>query len=931
MPNLLTTKLHRPLTPSKRVQRPTIIQKLDDGLVAGRQLTLVSAPAGFGKTSCISQWVETLNLWQVAWLSLDSSDDDPGRFFAYFVAALQAIDENIGKDIQGLLNTGQVPALDTVSATIINDIRVSSGRFLLVLDDFHTIQDRSIIQFMERLVINPPPALHLVLLTREDPALPLARLRANNLLTEIRASDLRFTGQEAALFLNELMGLCLTPADIAILEDRTEGWIVGLQLAGLSIRDRAHPSNFIANLSGSHRYILGYLTEEVLSRQSEEIQDFLLQTSILERLSGELCNAVTGRTDASALLEQLLNANLFLVPLDDEQHWYRYHHLFADLLRDRQKVIHKEKTIEIHRRASQWFARAGMPTEATLHALSATDYDMALNLIEKHAVEMLVQGYARTVAAWLTALPADVRFHSPRANLAFAWMYLLHRDFASMAPFVERLRAIFISEQTKGIEPGIQAEWLALQAYLLAAQNMPAESLTLSNQAIELAPPRDGYARSLAYNAMGTAYIQQDDYSRAVEVYQKAILHGRTSGNSVSEMLASAILIQITLQHGQYRLAYQVAGEGIQRIDRAGSQAPIDAAFYGGLGQVHYQWLQFEQTHRYFQRAVQLSALVGYSDAEIGYAVLLSRMYLAQGNLEAAVHEMHRAVDRVAADAPAWTREEVASQQVRLLLAQNDPSAAQKALEKLIDGPGFALLGLFSNPGLAASNGAHLLVHEKMSYSARLLYNSALRIILYQAGSLHDLGGLRQAIKLADGLISGALQGQYLTIALEALLLRFKLHAALGDVQAGQMDLARAVELAEPEGFISIFIEEGPALAAGLAYLLKHGHYQAGHANYIQRILAAFPEQNVANAITGSHAAGGHLNEEDASQPVQPLSQRELEILRLVCDGCSNQEIASRLVLSLHTVKKHSSNIFAKLGVKSRTQAVARARQLQLL
>jgi LuxR family maltose regulon positive regulatory protein len=936
MSNLLTTKLHRPSTLSKRVQRPHLNQRLDEGIGVGRQFTLVSAPAGFGKTTCISQWAETLEMWPVAWLSLDNSDDDPGRFFAYFVAALQGIDETIGKDLQGLLNTGQSLPLEAVSTTLINDIRASQKHFLLVLDDFQVIQDFSILQFMETVVVNLPLTFHLVLITREDPPLPLARLRANNRMTEIRAGDLRFTGPEVELFLNDLMGLCLSPADVAVLEDRTEGWIVGLQLAGLSIRERANPSSFIASLSGSHRYILGYLTEEVLSRQSPEIQDFLLQTSTLERLNGDLCNAVTGRTDASALLEQLFTANLFLVPLDDDQHWYRYHHLFADLLRDRQKSLQKEKTIEIHRLASRWFAQAGMPTEAIQHALSAADDDLALGLIESHAVEMLVQGYAKTVEAWLTAIPVDVRFQSPKANLALAWMHLLHGNYASLAPFVERLQTIFGGDPMKVVEPALQAEWSALQAYLLAAQRQPAESLALANQALELVPQADGYVRSLAYNAMGTAYIQQDDYSRAVEVYQQAILYGRASANFVSERLASAILIQIALQHGQYRLADQVAREAVQRIERAGSQTPIDAAFYGGLGQIHYQWLQFEKTHRYFQRAIQLSALVGYSDAEIGYAVILSRLHLAQGELAEAAREIHKAIDRVAADAPAWTREEVVFQEVRLYLAQNQPATAQRVLEKLISELGLPSLEQLANPGLAAGHETPLSLDEKMSYSVRLLYNSALRIILYQAGSLEDQGGLRQAIDLAEGLISGALHGQYLTIAIETLLLRCKLYAALGDARASQLDLIRAVELAEPEGFITIFIEEGQEVAAGLTSLLQPNQPGMIQLEYIQKILAAFPKPVLPVTTAGvqtdqSRSSGNRLTVDNTSSVIQPLSPRELEILGLIGAGCSNQEIAERLVLSLHTVKKHSSNIFAKLGVNSRTQAVARARQLQLL
>jgi len=301
MSSLLATKLYRPSLPAKRVQRPQLIQRLNEGLESGRNLTLVSAPAGFGKTTCIGEWLNGLS-FPVAWLSLDESDNDPVRFFTYFIAALQKVDANLGREIEGVLRSGQLPPSDVISTTLVNDILELEGRFLLVLDDFHVIQDRFILQVLEKLVVNLlqanlPQPLHLVLLTREDPALPLARLRANNQMTEIRAGDLRFTSKEADCFLNEVMSLSLSQADIAVLEERTEGWIVGLQLAGLSIRDRANPSSFIATLSGSHRFILNYLTEQVLSQQPEEIQNFLLQTSVLDKLNGDLCNAVAERTD----------------------------------------------------------------------------------------------------------------------------------------------------------------------------------------------------------------------------------------------------------------------------------------------------------------------------------------------------------------------------------------------------------------------------------------------------------------------------------------------------------------------------------------------------------------------------------------------------------------------------------------------------------
>ncbi|MDY7042161.1 MAG: LuxR family transcriptional regulator, partial [Chloroflexota bacterium] len=462
---LLQSKLYIPPVRPELVSRPRLIKRLNAGL--HRKLTLVSAPAGFGKTTCISAWVHGLDC-PVTWLSLDPADDDPGRFFAYLVAALQEVDASLGREIEGVLRSGQLPPGEIISTTLSNDIQELEGRFLLILDDFQVIQDRFILEVLEKLVANLPQPLHLVLLTREDPPLPLARLRANNQLTEIRAGDLRFTGPEADRFLNEVMALSLSQADIAVLEDKTEGWIVGLQLAGLSVRDRADPSAFIATLSGSHRFILSYLTEQVLSRLPEETQSFLLKTSILDRLSGDLCNAVTGRTDGHALLERLLSANLFLIPLDDEQRWYRYHHLFADLLRDLQNTRQKDETTELHRRASSWYAQAGMASEAIRHALAAEDYALAVHLLENHAMDMIMQGYAKTVNSWVQAIPMEWSSLSPRTNLALAWMHLLRGAYSQASPYLERLEGSFSSPQvSKEDRQSLEAERLVMQSLLL--------------------------------------------------------------------------------------------------------------------------------------------------------------------------------------------------------------------------------------------------------------------------------------------------------------------------------------------------------------------------------------------------------------------------------------------------------------------------------
>jgi len=907
MMNLVATKLRRPVTPSKRVQRPQLMRRLAEGRSAGRPLTLVSAPAGFGKTMCVSDWVSTLDV-PVVWLSLDADDDDPGRFFTYLIAALQQLNEDLGREIGSVLRSGQLPPGDILSATLINDVLAWKDRGVLVLDDFHVIQDRFILQVLEKLIANLPQSLHIVLIMREDPPLPLARLRANNQLTEVRASDLRFSDREAEQFLNDVLGLALSPIDIAALEDRTEGWIVGLQLAGFSIRDRANPSSFIATLSGSQRFILNYLIEEVLNRQSAEIRQFLLQTSILDKLNGEVCNAVTGRTDGPQLLARVLNANLFLIPLDDEQRWYRYHHLFADLLRDLQRAQHIDQ-VELHRRASQWYAQAGLPDEAIQHALAAADYALAVQLIEIHATDLLMQWQSKTVEGWLQAIPSEWSRHSPRTNLAFAWMHLFRGNFEQVAPYVARLVEIFASSEIE--DPAILAEWLALQATLINAQGKPTESLALAEQALRIVPEQNATVRSQIYLAISGAYQQLDDYQRAVEAYQQLIQYGRSAANLIVEMSGVSGLALLALQHGQLHFAYNLASQGIERMERSGTLPPIAAAMYGELGEVCYQWNQIEQARHCFQRAVEVSVLSGFSDAEAYFGVVRSRLLQIEGDLDGAAREIQTVVDLMQTSAPAAVREEVIAQQVRVLLAQDRLTTAENVLQPWAT---FA-------PGKLSIH--DLDTARTITYPRGLIANSALRVMLHRSQAAHDVASLHAGIELADRLVDLVVQGQYLPIALVALLLRARLQATLGNDRASLTDSLTALELAEPEGCILIFLEEGPAIMPLLQAVADRAATPDRLKTYARELLAAFPAADRAAALAEISVA--------ADQLIEPLSKRELEILRLIGEGHSNQEIADRLVITLHTVKKHSSNIFAKLGVTSRTQAVARARQLQLL
>ena len=930
MPDLLATKLRLPSIPPRRVQRPRLNQRLNEGLEFGRQITLVSAPAGFGKTTCISEWVHTLD-HPVSWLSLDPSDDDPARFFHYFIAALQNVDARLGQEIEGVLRSGQLPPAEVISTALGNDILELNRRFLFVLDDFHTIQDHIILQVLELLLANFPQPLHLVLLTREDPPLPLARLRANNQLTEVRASDLRFTQNEADRYLNEVMELSLSRQDIAALEDRTEGWVVGLQLAGLSVRDRADPSAFINTLSGSHRFILGYLSEEVLNRQPEEIRQFLLETAVLTKLNCDLCDAVTGRSDSRTLLERLFNANLFLIPLDDEGQWYRYHHLFADLLRDLQRAIPKERMADLHRRASRWYAMAGSEREtftgeAIQHALAAQDYALAVALLEDHALEMIMQGYAKTVKAWVQALPEQWNLQSPKTNLAFAWMYLLTGDYSQTYTYLDLLKETFSDKQvgTQG-RRSLRAEWLVMQSLGLNMEGKLAESLALVEEALEIAPQEDSRLLSLVYFGLACAYQAMDQDDRLVDAYQRAIQHARAAKNTVAEMLSLSGLGQLAYERGQLHLALEIAVPACEHVEQSGSLPPISTVVFGILGEVYYQWVQIEPARHNFLRALQLSTLGGYKSGITNCRALLSRLYQLEGDLEAAAREIQVAVGMLQMETPDYVRQEVVAQQVRVYLARGRLAAAEMALQ----GNGFSFREGFAFP--------RLLDDQKISFSPGILYTSSLHALLYRSRADGDPRGLRSGIEFADQLVKGARRAQSLHIILEALLLRAQMYALLGDYPASQADYLQALELAEPEGFIGIFIEQGQPVADDLANLARQNRLGSVRRDYFESILAAFSELQI-SAIEGNQQPTADLmvgseptRRKELEPLVEPLTERELDVLRLMADGLKYKEIAARLFISQNTVRFHVKSIYGKLNVNNRTQAIEMARQLRIL
>jgi len=917
---LLSTKFHIPPARIDRVPRPHLILKLQEGVEQPGNFVLISGPAGFGKTTLLSEFASR-HRGAVAWLSLDEKDNDPNRFWMYLIAACQNVHGEIGEAASALLRSSQALPGEVLATLMINDLTGLEQDFTLILDDYHTIQNEIIQGALIFLLEHLPVKFHVVISTRIDPPWPLARFRAHNQLVEIRVDDLRFSHGEAASFLGRVMELDLTAQDIAALEERTEGWVAGLQLAALSMKGKGRRdiSDFVKTFTGSHIYIAEYLVDEVLKRQAEEVQKFMLQTAILERLNADLCEAVTGCANGQATLLDLYRANLFVVSLDDEGNWYRYHQLFSDLLRSHlQRSMPKETIYALHQRAADWYEQAGMPAEAIEHALAAKDESHVVRLAENFALATILQARLNTVERWLQAIPVDAVEKSPRLNMAYAWMNILRGAYLLAAPYIERLKTIFSPPENQVFSPSLQGEWLAVQSEFLTAQGKPEESRDLARQALKILPEMDPMVRSMVYVTLAKAFQHTYDYEHAAEVFQMIVRDARQKDDLTFEILGISGQAQMVLKQGHLHRTLEIVTEGIQRLETSGKKIPFGATLYGELGQVHFQWHHLDEAKRYLQKSLQASGKSGYSDPEIYHHIMLSKMFHMEGNLEAAAQEMKKAVDLATSIPPAMIRENIISQQVWIDLSRGRLAAA----EELLRGEGFTFSRAVHFPGL--------LPDSEITYEAGLLYNSALRLLLYKARKKKDQAQMKQGIDISEIVVQGLLRCGHTPLALETLLLRSQMIAAFGDVQRSLAETAHALEIAEPEGFISVFIEEGKPIAETLAALLKSELPGKIRAECVQEILDSFPDKP-SDMDKGEHIIqASHMEEKNISL-VEPLTRRELEVLCLIADGDSNQEIADKLVVTVSAVKKHTGNIYSKLNVSSRTQAVRHARQLGLL
>lgn len=880
---ILATKLYRPQPRPDLVARVRLIDRLDEGL--HRKLTLLAAPAGFGKTTLLAEWLAASDR-PVAWLSLDEADEDPTRFLTYVVAAVQSVVPEFGEGVSRALQSPQPPPLTPVLTAIVNELTGVPQGVTLVLDDYHVVDSDEVDRALAFLVEQLPPRSHLVLATREDPRLPLARWRARGQMTELRATDLRFTTHEAGAFLQRVVGSDLSARAIAQLEDRTEGWIAGLQLAALSMRGNEDTAEFIASFTGSHRYVLDYLVEEVLLRQPEVVQGFLLRTSILDRMCGSLCDAVLkdGSVPGQATLEAIERANLFVVPLDDERGWYRYHHLFAELLRKGLAQVAgtadgagAEDVTELHRRASAWFEGAGLRIEAFRHAAAAHDVARAERLVAGEGMPLHFRGAAGPVLAWLQGLPRDVLDGRPSLWVLFASACLFSGRNMEAVDKLEAAEAALRGVQPNDANRDLFGRIAALRATLAVMQNDADTIMGHARHALELLDEANQPDRTAATWAIGYAHRLLGDHVAAKRAFAEVLDLSTSLGESLYSMAATLTLGR--LHESEARLAD--ATSSYERVLHLAGDPPqlMACEAFLGLARIAYERNDLEAAHRHVRRGLDLARRTEGIDTVASCAVLLARWRLASGDVPGADSALDDAEAYVLRHGFTARTPEIAAERVRVLLRKGHRAEAA-ALATTMDLP------------LALAR-VHLAGDDPWAASA-LLEQERARVV-------------------GEGRAGARLQ----VLALLAIA-----HHARGDQDAAAHTVAEALELAEPGGFVRVFLDEG----AAMAHLLHEASGRGVTPRHAAKVLNAF--------ATAAPKRG------DGTAPPLPktgeglreaLSERELEILRLIAKGLSNREIAERLYRALDTVKGHSRRIYGKLEVRNRTEAVARARELELL
>jgi ATP/maltotriose-dependent transcriptional regulator MalT len=882
---IIATKLVAPPTRAELVSRARLRERLD--LALTRRLTLVSAPPGFGKTTLLSQWRRARNGGgtYIAWLSVDEADNDLHHFLHYLAAAVDASRPGIGDQALNVLRTPSSSVVNAVLTAIINEVGAADAEFALILDDYDRIESDAVHRALSFLIDHLPERMHIVIAARHDPPLFLARLRATDQLLELRASDLRFNPAESAEFLNNIMGLGLTAQDLEALDDVVAGWVVGLQLAALALEGRDSPVAILAEaFSGSHRYVVGYLAEEVLQRLPLDLQTFLLHTSVLDTLSPAACVAVSGDECSQSILDELQTRNLFIEPADEAASSYRYHPLFADFLRSRFQQQDPSGFSEAHLRASAWYEQEADMVGAVNHALAGNDLARTVELLEASAPEMVRQLDWRRLANWLSALPDDLLLSRPRLSVTYARaLAVLHQPDAALR-LLPRIETRARDEEDVLTLGGVKA----LRAYIAARTEDHARAVELCQDALAMLPATANAARSNVLWTLGSSYELGGDLRSAGEAYGAAVEVSQ-AGGFAPNLLALVDLGYAQFEQGQLRdgeaLFRRVLSPGNERL----AASPVLGVAHSELGELCRERNQLDEANDHLQTALELLRPWGNLLALIRAYRYLGKMWLARGDVAAAIRSIEEG--EALAEAQGVPAGNLKAAKARFWLAAGDvESAARWARES----------GLGLDDDLS-----HLSHLKELEYVA-------LACILGAEGNRADSLDLLTRLRAAA---AAAGRGRNLVqiIALQSLALD-----RLGRNSQASLALEDALTLAEPEGYVRTFLDQGQPMAALLTRFRADESHRSPVLRYARALIADFAAE--AKVQVGVAALGNGL-----------LSRREHEVLALLSDGLSNQDIADEIVVSQGTVKRHVHNIFRKLNVHSRTQALARARELRLL
>jgi LuxR family transcriptional regulator, maltose regulon positive regulatory protein len=897
--DLLITKLTIPRARRDRVARSRLLEQLDQGIA--HELTLVSAPAGFGKTTLLADWATTAKCL-VAWLSLDPQDNDPVRFWRYVIAAFDHTCQGLADPLLPLFAAPNVPSGQGLATALINQLEAANDEIALVLDDYHAIESAQVHESLTFLLAGLPPRLRVVIATRSDPPLPLARLRATGELLELRAADLRFTPEEAAALLQEVWGLDLSPEAVSALETRTEGWAVGLQLAALSLRERPHPEAFVDEFTGSHRFVLDYLSEEVLARQPQSHVRFLLETSLLEQLCGPLCDAVTARSDGQDMLTDLERAGLFLVPLDEERRWYRLHHLFRDLLRARLQQGEGGRIKELHRRAAAWCEKHGLIDDAIRHASASGDALAAAKVVEQHLAETLRRGESALLTRWLSLLPDDAVRSRPALCLAQGLMELHLGHLESVEHLLEHAERAFdphAERQTYRVptDGGMVAEVPAaidlLRAELASARGDPDGTAEFARSARSYLAEGERGPRLWTRWLELLAEWMRGHMEEAEAGFGQILTEARTASDPHPLTLSCHTLGWVQQDRGKLHAALRTYREGLRFATESGRFLPFHAGeAHIGIAQVLLARNELDTALRHVTKGIELTRQVVEFQLPAFGLVTLAQMRLAMADGSGAIEAIEEACRLL----PGWEVTTMFSP------AQTERAGLLLALGRVQEAADWA-----QERGLTDA--------DKLSYPREREYVVLARLLMAQSEPSRALRLLERLDALAEG------QGRTGNL-LEIRALRSLALHAVGDHNGAVSLVAETLALAQPEGYIRVFADEGPPMAALLRSLSSKRRVavrSAAVSEHLHQILAAFrrPKEQ-----TGSTTLAGTS---------EPLTERELEVLRLLAAGHRNRDIARQLVVTLDTVKKHTSHIFDKLGAANRTEAVDRARRFGIL